>query len=131
MPYAHAIDGVTWRFDDLRQLLGRASPPRSGDVLAGVAAVLGVGLFAVGLGSLPLVGLGCALFGLGMGGEWASGASLVSETWPAEHRGKAQRGDDFRCTRYERTDPHRSIILRLQAINALGGRQGWFLSSSG
>jgi MFS family permease len=27
--------------------------------------------------------------GLGMGGEWASGASLVSETWPAEHRGKA------------------------------------------
>ena len=27
--------------------------------------------------------------GLGMGGEWASGASRVSETWPAEHRGKA------------------------------------------
>jgi MFS family permease len=27
--------------------------------------------------------------GFGMGGEWASGASLVSETWPAEHRGKA------------------------------------------
>jgi MFS family permease len=27
--------------------------------------------------------------GLGMGGEWASGATLVSETWTAEHRGKA------------------------------------------
>jgi MFS family permease len=27
--------------------------------------------------------------GLGMGGEWGSGATLVSETWPAEHRGKA------------------------------------------
>jgi MFS family permease len=27
--------------------------------------------------------------GLGMGGEWASGAALVSETWPAAHRGKA------------------------------------------
>jgi MFS family permease len=27
--------------------------------------------------------------GLGMGGEWASGAALVSETWSAEHRGKA------------------------------------------
>ncbi len=27
--------------------------------------------------------------GLGMGGEWASGAALVSETWRAEHRGKA------------------------------------------
>jgi len=29
------------------------------------------------------------LLGLGMGGEWASGALLVSETWPPEHRGKA------------------------------------------
>lgn len=29
------------------------------------------------------------LLGFGMGGEWASGAALVSETWPAEHRGKA------------------------------------------
>lgn len=29
------------------------------------------------------------LLGLGMGGEWATGAALVSETWPAEHRGKA------------------------------------------
>jgi MFS family permease len=27
--------------------------------------------------------------GFGMGGEWASGAALVSETWPAAHRGKA------------------------------------------
>ncbi|HSL20449.1 MAG TPA: MFS transporter [Vicinamibacterales bacterium] len=30
-----------------------------------------------------------AALGIGMGGEWASGAALVSETWPAEHRGKA------------------------------------------
>jgi MFS family permease len=29
------------------------------------------------------------LLGLGMGGEWASGAALVSETWPERHRGKA------------------------------------------
>jgi MFS family permease len=27
--------------------------------------------------------------GIGMGGEWASGAALVAETWPARHRGKA------------------------------------------
>jgi MFS family permease len=27
--------------------------------------------------------------GLGMGGEWASGVALVSETWPDKHRGKA------------------------------------------
>lgn len=30
-----------------------------------------------------------ALLGLGMGGEWASGAALVSETWAAKHRGRA------------------------------------------
>jgi MFS family permease len=29
------------------------------------------------------------LLGIGMGGEWASGAALVSETWATEHRGKA------------------------------------------
>ena len=29
------------------------------------------------------------LLGIGMGGEWASGAALVSETWADEHRGKA------------------------------------------
>ena len=38
MPFAHTIDGVTWRFADLRELLARASPHRSGDVLAGIAA---------------------------------------------------------------------------------------------
>jgi MFS family permease len=30
-----------------------------------------------------------AILGIGMGGEWASGAVLVSETWPAAHRNKA------------------------------------------
>ncbi len=29
------------------------------------------------------------LLGIGLGGEWSSGAVLVSESWPAEHRGKA------------------------------------------
>jgi MFS family permease len=29
------------------------------------------------------------LLGFGMGGEWASGAALVSETWPDKDRGKA------------------------------------------
>jgi MFS family permease len=30
-----------------------------------------------------------ALVGLGLGGEWSAGATLVAEWWPAEHRGKA------------------------------------------
>jgi len=29
------------------------------------------------------------IVGLGMGGEWTTGAALIAETWPAEHRGKA------------------------------------------
>ncbi|MEG6506266.1 MFS transporter [Nitratidesulfovibrio sp. 1201_IL3209] len=29
------------------------------------------------------------ILGLGMGGEWTAGAALVTETWPAKHRGKA------------------------------------------
>lgn len=29
------------------------------------------------------------ILGLGMGGEWSTGAALVAETWPTEHRGKA------------------------------------------
>jgi ethanolamine ammonia-lyase large subunit len=38
MRFAHTVDGVTWEFADLRELLARASPHRSGDVLAGIAA---------------------------------------------------------------------------------------------
>lgn len=55
-------------------------------VLAGVAAVLGVGLFAVGLGSLPLLGVGCALFGLGMAG-WMLPLGVIREHTDATRLG--------------------------------------------
>ena len=43
-----------------------------------------------GLTQTPIQLLLCRLLlGLGMGGEWASGAVLVAETWPDKHRGKA------------------------------------------
>jgi len=35
------------------------------------------------------LGIARLVLGLGIGGEWATGAALVAETWPAEHRGKA------------------------------------------
>jgi MFS family permease len=41
---------------------------------------------ASSVGQLALARL---VVGLGMGGEWATGAALVAETWPAQHRGKA------------------------------------------
>jgi len=38
MVYRHTIDATAYVFDDLRDLLAKATPPRSGDRLAGVAA---------------------------------------------------------------------------------------------
>ncbi|ROL68975.1 ethanolamine ammonia-lyase [Pseudomonas chlororaphis] len=38
MSFSHSIGGMTWRFDSLRELLAKATPARSGDFLAGVAA---------------------------------------------------------------------------------------------
>lgn len=40
-------------------------------------------------GSVAALVLWRTLVGFGMGGEWSAGSVLVSETWPAEHRGKA------------------------------------------
>ena len=45
---------------------------------------------ACGLATSALaLGVFRVCLGLGMGGEWASGAALVSETWPDRDRGKA------------------------------------------
>ncbi len=38
MPYQHSIGGTNYRFADLKSLLAKASPARSGDQLAGIAA---------------------------------------------------------------------------------------------
>src|SRR6202012_3875573 len=38
MVYRHAIAATSYVFDDLRDLLAKATPPRSGDRLAGIAA---------------------------------------------------------------------------------------------
>jgi MFS family permease len=65
---------------------------RYGRTRALVASILiySVFTFACGLSQNVLqLAVFRVLLGLGMGGEWASGAALVSETWPAEHRGKA------------------------------------------
>ncbi|MEK6397613.1 MAG: MFS transporter, partial [Terriglobus sp.] len=39
--------------------------------------------------SVPQLAACRLLLGIGMGGEWASGAALVAETWPQRHRAKA------------------------------------------
>ncbi|WP_419805916.1 MFS transporter [Terriglobus sp.] len=39
--------------------------------------------------TVPQLAICRLLLGIGMGGEWASGAALVAETWPQRHRAKA------------------------------------------
>jgi MFS family permease len=65
---------------------------RVGRTRALSASILVYSLFTAACGlSQTIVELAVfrVFLGLGMGGEWATGAALVSETWPAQHRGKA------------------------------------------
>lgn len=56
------------------------------------ASVLVYSVFTAACGmasTVPMLAIFRICLGLGMGGEWTSGAALVTETWPDEHRGKA------------------------------------------
>jgi MFS family permease len=58
--------------------------------LSGSILIYSIATALCGLTHTALALLLCRIvLGLGMGGEWASGAALVAETWPARHRGKA------------------------------------------
>src|ERR1700681_336221 len=56
MVYRHAIDATSYLFDDLRDLLAKATPPRSGDRLAGIAAGSAAQMIAarIALADVPL-----------------------------------------------------------------------------
>jgi len=57
-----------------------------------IASILVYSVFTAACGlaqSVWMLGVFRFLLGLGMGGEWTSGAAIVSETWPDRHRGKA------------------------------------------
>jgi MFS family permease len=79
---ASAIGGMTFGF----------IADRVGRTRALMASILVYSLASGASGlSQTIVELGIFRFilGLGMGGEWTTGAALIAETWPAEHRGKA------------------------------------------
>ena len=44
---------------------------------------------ACGLATIVQLAVFRFVLGLGMGGEWTTGAALIAETWRPEHRGKA------------------------------------------
>src|SRR6266404_48295 len=56
MAYRHTLDATTYVFDDLRDLLAKATPPRSGDRLAGIAAESAAQMIAarIALSDVPL-----------------------------------------------------------------------------
>jgi len=65
---------------------------RLGRVRALMYSIISYSIFTAACGlvqSIAQLAVFRILLGLGMGGEWACGAALVAETWPAEHRGKA------------------------------------------
>jgi len=80
--FASAIGGLGFGF--LADRVGRTR------ALMASILVYSVASGACGL-SQTIVQLAICRFilGLGMGGEWTTGAALIAETWPAEHRAKA------------------------------------------
>jgi MFS family permease len=88
--FAAAVGGVS--FGVIADRLGRT---RSLALTLLIYSLGSAGTATVGLWQssvfTPLVQLICwrAFLGIGMGGEWACGAALVAETWPAQLRGRA------------------------------------------
>ena len=79
---ASAIGGVAFGF----------IADRFGRTRSMMASILIYSVFTAACGfaqSIVQLGIFRFLLGLGVGGEWSSGAALISETWPEKHRGKA------------------------------------------
>ncbi len=91
-PTAGLLSSVTLVASAVGGLIFGVVADRYGRTRALISSILIYSVFTAACGFAQTV-LQLAVFrvflGLGMGGEWASGAALVSETWPAEHRGKA------------------------------------------
>jgi MFS family permease len=79
---ASALGGLLFGF--LADRIGRTR------ALMGSILVYSLASFACGLSqTITQLAVFRFVLGLGMGGEWTTGAALIAETWPAEHRGKA------------------------------------------
>ena len=79
---ASALGG--FRFGFLADRIGRTR------ALMGSILVYSIASFACGLSqTITQLAVFRFILGLGMGGEWTTGAALIAETWPPRHRGKA------------------------------------------
>ncbi|HJS56800.1 MAG TPA: MFS transporter [Vicinamibacteria bacterium] len=91
-PQAGFLNSLTLAASAVGGLLFGFVADRVGRKRALMASILvySVASFACGL-SHTITQLAAFRFilGLGMGGEWTTGAALIAETWPPAHRGKA------------------------------------------
>ena len=65
---------------------------RLGRVRAMMMSILVYSIFTAACGfsqTITQLAIFRIFLGLGVGGEWSTGAALISETWPPKHRGKA------------------------------------------
>ena len=80
--FASALGGLMFGF--LADRIGRTR------ALMGSILVYSLASFACGLSqTITQLAVFRFILGLGMGGEWTTGAALIAETWPPQHRGKA------------------------------------------
>jgi MFS family permease len=80
--FASAIGGLLFGF--LADRIGRTR------ALMGSILLYSLASFACGLSqTIPQLAAFRFVLGLGMGGEWTTGAALIAEVWPPAHRGKA------------------------------------------
>jgi MFS family permease len=89
---AGALNSVTLVAAAIGGLMFGVIADKVGRTRALMASILVYSLASGASGfSRSIFELACFRFilGLGMGGEWTTGAALVAETWPPAHRGKA------------------------------------------
>jgi MFS family permease len=80
--FASAIGGLMFGF--IADRIGRTR------ALMASILVYSLASGACGLATtIPMLAMFRFILGLGMGGEWTTGAALIAEVWPAKHRGKA------------------------------------------
>jgi MFS family permease len=92
MPTAGLLGSVTLLASAAGGVIFGVIADRFGRTRALMGSIILYSVFTAACGLAQTVGqlaIFRVLLGLGMGGEWASGAALVSESWPAAHRGKA------------------------------------------
>jgi MFS family permease len=89
---AGLLNSLTLVASGIGGLLFGVLADRIGRVRALMASILVYALASAACGlsrSIPQLAAFRFVLGLGMGGEWTTGAALIAETWRAEHRGKA------------------------------------------